>query len=90
VTLTDGSTFRTSAPIELMAASSQGAQVKGYLALLRAFIAELEPPSGRRPTLRGLVAPELGVDRFDAIVDSAEKRERSCLAGKSAGGAEQL
>jgi hypothetical protein len=90
VTLTDGSTFRTSAPIELMAASSQGAQVKGYLALLRAFIAELEPPSGRRPTLRGLVAPELGVDRFDAIVDSAEKRERSCLARESAGGAERL
>lgn len=90
VTLSDGSTFRTSAPIELMAASSQGAQVKGYLALLRALIAELEPPSERRSTLRGLVAPELGVVRFNAIVDAAETRERRCLAGKPADAAEQL
>ncbi len=90
VILTDGTRYRTSAPIELMAASSQGAQVKGYLVFLRAFIAELESPNERRSALRGLVAPELGVERFDAIVDTAETRERSCLAGKSAGGAEQL
>ncbi len=90
VTLTDGASYRTSAPIELMAASNQGAQVKGYLAFLRAFIAELESPSGRRSTLRGLVAPELGVDRFDAVVELAETRERSCLAGKSRDAVEQL
>jgi len=90
VELVDGSTYRTSAPIELMAASSEGGHVKGYLAMLRAFVAELEPATGRRSALRGLVAPELGVDRFDAIVDVAEKRERVCLAGKSAGAAEGL
>jgi hypothetical protein len=54
--------------------------VKGYLALLRAFIAGLEPPADRRESLRGLIAPELGVASFDAVMDAAEQRERSCLA----------
>jgi hypothetical protein len=90
VTLVDGSSYRTSAAIELMAASSQGAQVKGYLAMLRAFVAESEPPAGRRSALRGLAAPELGVEKFDAIADTAEERERSCRAGESIDGAEQL
>jgi hypothetical protein len=80
VTLTDGSKFRTSAPIELMAAASQSAEAVGYLAMLRKFVAELEPPGSQRQTLRGLVAPELGVERFDAITDIADARERSCLA----------
>jgi hypothetical protein len=78
VTLTDGSKFRASAPIELMAASSQSAEVVGYLAILRKFVAELEPPESRRQTLRGLVAPELAAESFDAVADLAESRERSC------------
>jgi len=90
VKLTDGASYRTSAPIELMAASSQGAQVKGYLAMLRAFVAELEPPDGRRSALRGLVAPELGVAKFDAGIDAAQEREGGCLAGESIAGPEQL
>jgi len=90
VKLTDGAAYRTSAAIELMAASSQGAQVKGYLAMLRAFVAELEPPAGRRSALRGLVAPELGVANFDASIDAAEEREGRCLAGESIAGPEQL
>lgn len=80
VTLTDGSEFRTSAPIELMAASNQSAEAVGYLAMLRKFVDELEPPEIRRQTLRGLVAPELGAARFGAIANAAESRERSCLA----------
>jgi hypothetical protein len=80
VTLTDGSKFHTSAPIELMAASSQSAEAVGYLAMLRKFVEELEPSESRRETLRGLVAPELGAEQFRAIADSAESRERSCRA----------
>jgi hypothetical protein len=80
VTLTDGSQFRTAAPIELMAAASQSAEVVGYLATLREFVAELEPAAGRRETLRGLIAPELAVERFDAVVDTAEASESRCLA----------
>ena len=90
VTLVDGSVFRTSAPIELMAAASESAQVKGYLAFLRAFVAALEPAAARRAALRGLIAPELGVAAFDAVVDAAEASERSCRAGDSSGAPEGL
>jgi hypothetical protein len=81
ITLTDGSRFQASAPIELMAAVSQSAEAVGYLALLRSFVAELEPPEGRRQTLRGLISPELPVARFDAIATDAEAQESSCRAG---------
>jgi hypothetical protein len=79
VSLTDGSKFRASAPIELMAASTRSAEVVGYLAILRKFVAELEPPESRRQTLRGLVAPELAAESFDAVADLADSRERGCL-----------
>jgi hypothetical protein len=78
VTLTDGSKFHASAPIELTAALSQSAEAVGYLAMLRKFVDELEPPESRRQILRGLVAPELAAERFDAVADLAESRERSC------------
>jgi len=81
VTLTDGSEFHVEAPIELMAASTQSAEVTGYLALLRSFVQHLELPANQRSTLRGIVAPELAIGRFDAIVDEAEARERGCRAG---------
>lgn len=84
VELVDGSTYRTAVPIELMAASTEAAQVKGYLAMLRAFVDEMEAPVHRRSTLRGLVAPELGSARFDAAVDAAEARERSCRGAATA------
>lgn len=83
ITLTDGSRYRASAPIELVAAASQSAEAIGYLALLRSFVAELEPPESRRQTLRGLLSPELSVARFDAVADTAEDREISCRIGKS-------
>jgi len=80
ITLTDGSKFHTAAPIELMAALSRSSEAVGYLAMLRKFVDELESPESRRQTLRGLVAPELAAERFDVVADSAESRERSCLA----------
>jgi hypothetical protein len=80
VSLIDGSSYRIAAPIELAAATSRAAEVVGYLALLRQLVAELEPEAFRRQTLRGLIAPEVGRSRFDAILDGAEKRERGCLA----------
>ena len=80
ITLEDGTKFRASIPLELSAAASQAAEAKGYLALLRRFVALLEPPGERRETLRGLIAPEVGSARFGENVDQAERRERECLA----------
>jgi hypothetical protein len=78
--LVDGTRFKAAAAIELSAAASQAGEVRGYLALLRSFVAELEPPADRRESLRGLIAPELGVSGFGAVLDAAEQRERQCLA----------
>jgi hypothetical protein len=80
ITLEDGTKFRASIPLELSAASSQASEAKVYLALLRRFVALLEPPDEQRETLRGLIAPEVGSARFGEIVDQAERRERACLA----------
>jgi hypothetical protein len=81
VFLVDGSRYRVSSPIELAAASNQAAEVRGYLALLRQFVAELEPEPYRATTLRGLVAPELAEGRFAQILADAEAQERRCRAG---------
>ena len=55
-----------SRPLPAVAAGlEQGAEVVGYLALLRSFVAHLEEEKLRRGTLKGLVAPELaGSDRL--------------------------
>jgi hypothetical protein len=84
VQMVDGSTF-TSSPIELSAAMSQAAQAHGYLALLRAFVREIEGQDGRRDTLRGLVAPEVSPGAFAEALGAAERRESSCAPGSSAG-----
>lgn len=80
VTLVDGTRYRTATPLELSAAAAQAAEVRGYLALLRAFVTKLEP-AYRRGGLRGLIAPERPPDAFDAAVDAAELREQRCNAG---------
>lgn len=85
VQMLDGSVF-SSSPIELSAAMSQAAQARGYLALLRAFVREIEAQNGRRDTFRGLVAPEASPAAFAAALEGAERREALC-AGGSAGGA---
>ena len=81
VQMLDGSTF-TSSPIELSAAMSQAAQARGYLALLRAFVREIEVQNGRRDTLRGLIAPEVSPSGFAEALQAAERRESGC-AGSS-------
>jgi hypothetical protein len=80
VTLLDGTRFRTAIPLELAAAASQASEVQGFLAMLRAFVRELEPEAYRRATLQGLVAPELTPDAFGAAMAQAEAAERSCRA----------
>lgn len=84
VQMLDGSTF-TSSPIELSAAMSQAAQARGYLALLRAFVREIEVQNGRRDTLRGLIAPEVPPAAFAEALDAAERREASCTGASPAG-----
>jgi len=83
ITLVDGSKFRPSVPLDLEAARAQSAEAVGFLSLLRAFVAELEPADQRRSALRSVIAPEVGSARFDAIVDVAEQRERQCGAQHS-------
>jgi hypothetical protein len=84
ITLVDGSKFRPSITLDLAAASAQSAEAIGFLSLLRAFVAELEPSEYRRGALRGAIAPELDGERFDAIIEIAEDLERRCDAGASA------
>jgi hypothetical protein len=78
IRMVDGTRFRGGVPIELSAASSQPGHAVGYLALLRRFVALLEPEAYRRATLRGLLAPELAPARFDETLDAALSSERSC------------
>jgi hypothetical protein len=80
ITLIDGSKFHPSIPLDLAAARAQSAEAIGVLSLLRAFIDELEPPEHRRSALRGVIAPELDSERFDAIVEIAEDFEQRCSA----------
>jgi hypothetical protein len=82
ITLVDGSKFQPSVPLDLAAASTQSAEAIGFLSLLRAFIAELEPPEHRRRALRGVIAPELDHARFDTTVEDAEDLEHRCIVSK--------
>jgi hypothetical protein len=84
VQMLDGSTF-TSSPIELSAAMSQASQARGFLAVVRAFVREIEPQPGRTGTLRGLVAPESSPETFAEALAAAERREVGCAGGSSAG-----
>jgi hypothetical protein len=78
VTLTDGSVYRTAIPLELEAALSQAADVRGYLALLDAFVTELEPEPYRDETLRGLIAPEVTPSAFEVQLATARMAEQRC------------
>lgn len=83
VRMLDGAEYATHNPLELSAAMSQASQAQGYLALLRRFVALIEPESQRRVSLRSLVAPGLGVAPFDAALDAAEAAEAGCASGRS-------
>jgi len=80
IRMTDGSTFLGSSGLELAAAMSQPGEAKGFLALLRAFVDRVEEPDHRHSTLRGLLAPELPPDQFEAAYDRAESAEKACRA----------
>jgi len=80
VVFTDGSQFDPRVPIELEAALIQAAGAKGYLALLRAFVAEMEPGSHRDETFRSLIAPELDPAEFSRIMVTANESEQVCRA----------
>jgi hypothetical protein len=80
IRMSDGSRLDPQSAIELTAAMSQPAEAIGYLAILRTFVAKIEPPPSQRATLRGLVAPESDAESFDALAGAAESAERSCLA----------
>ena len=78
VRLVDGTKYDTSIPLELSAASSQSAEVIGYLAMLRSFVAELEAAPYRSSTLRGLVAPEVVPSDWERMLERSRAAEASC------------
>ena len=82
IRMTDGTRLNPQNAIELSAAMSQPADAVGYLAVLRAFVAKLEPAANRQATLRSLVAPELDAGTFRERVAAAESAERSCIAAR--------
>ena len=85
IAMLDGSSFDPKSALELAAAQSQPAEARGYLALLRRFVAELESdPEDRRRALRSLLAPELAPSRFDAAHAAARAAENRCAAGGDA------
>jgi hypothetical protein len=79
--LAGGERFRPDIPLELAAAASQAAKAEGYLALLRRWVALLEPEAFQAQTLRSLVAPELDAKRFEAALAAAAEAERRCRGG---------
>ena len=82
VTLADGTVYSTASALELSAAMSQASEVIGYVAVLRAFVRELERESYRVETLRGVIAPELAPSRFSAVVGQGVAAEQACRVGQ--------
>lgn len=74
----DGTSYRPGVPMELAAAASQAASAKGFLALLRAWVRNLESPDQRTGALRSLIAPELDPAKFGTALNAADAAERSC------------
>jgi hypothetical protein len=80
VAFTDGSKFSPQVPIELEVSLNQAAQAKGFLALLRTFVYELEDESYRAETFRGLIAPELDSGTFNVVLAKATAAQATCAA----------
>lgn len=78
IRLEDGSEYRPAIPLELGAAALQAASARGYLALLRSFVEQLEPEPYRRESLRGLVAPEMDPVSFGKALTAARAAETAC------------
>lgn len=78
IPMLDGSRYDPRSGIELAAALSQAAEAEGFLALLRAFVAELESGPHRVETLRSLMAPEMGLASFETALGRAREAEARC------------
>jgi hypothetical protein len=81
VTLVDGTKLDTRSQLELTAAMGQAAQAKGFLALLRRFVRELEPAEGADEGLRSLISPEASPAEFAKTLSQAEALESACRGG---------
>jgi len=77
-----GMSYRPTIPIELEVALSQAGDARGFLSLLDRFVSEMEESEYQRETFRSLIAPELDEASFDAIMDRAQERRKSCLASR--------
>lgn len=78
VAMADGARYHTAIPLELSAALSDAAAARGYLALLRAWVRELEPPDSRDFALRSLLAPEMPPEDFARALARAREAEARC------------
>jgi len=74
--------YRPTVPIELEMALSQAGEARGFIALLRQFVAELESEAHRDETLRSLIAPEMDPQTFGVLLEKARAREQSCRASR--------
>ena len=80
VEFVDGTELRPETPIELEMAMGNARGAKGFLALLRGFVAKLEREEmNRREGLRSLLAPESGSAEFEERLTKAIAAERACL-----------
>jgi hypothetical protein len=84
ITLLDGTQLHPEVPIELAAATSQSAEAKGYLVLLRHFVRQLEAEEQADQVLRSLIAPEASPPGFEAALARARAAEESCRARAAA------
>lgn len=82
VEFTDGSRYSPKVPIELEVSLNQASRAKGFLALLRTFVYDLEDEEYRTETYRSLIAPELDSTTFDVVLGKANSAQASC-AGNS-------
>jgi hypothetical protein len=80
VAFTDGSKYSPAVPIELEVSLNQAAQARGFLALLKKFVYDLEDERYRAETYRGLIAPELDASSFEVILEGAEAARAECMA----------
>lgn len=78
VKLVGGARYDTRVPLHLAAAQNEAGSVRGYLALLRRFVALMEPADQRSAVLRGLLTPELAPEAFADALATAQAAERAC------------
>ncbi len=81
VAMAGGARYHTAVPLELSAALSDAAAARGYLAILRAWVRELEPPEARDFALRSLIAPEMPPEDFTRALARAREAEARCRSG---------